>query len=46
LWTKAVASSRYDLESDPVFTNNAILPCQKEPFSWETLAYLKDLAKI
>jgi radical SAM superfamily enzyme YgiQ (UPF0313 family) len=46
LWPNAVASSRYDLESDPVFTNNAILPCQKEPFSWETLAYLKDLAKI
>jgi len=45
LWTKAVASSRYNLESDPVFTNNAILPCQKEPFSWETLAHLKNLAQ-
>lgn len=44
LWRKAVASSRYDMESDPVFTNNAILPCQKEPFSWETITYLKDLA--
>jgi radical SAM superfamily enzyme YgiQ (UPF0313 family) len=44
LWPEAVASSRYDLESDPVFTNNAILPCQKEPFSWETLSHLKDLA--
>ena len=46
LWPGAVASSRYDLESDPVFTNNAILPCQQEPFSWETLSRLKDLAKI
>jgi radical SAM superfamily enzyme YgiQ (UPF0313 family) len=46
LWPKAVASSRYDLESDPVFTNNAILPCQKEPFSWETISHLKDLTKI
>jgi radical SAM superfamily enzyme YgiQ (UPF0313 family) len=44
LWTKAVASSRYNLESDPVFTNNAILPCQNEPFSWETLSHLKKLA--
>lgn len=43
LWRKAVASSRYDLESDPVYTNNAILPCQKEPFSWETLSRLKHL---
>jgi len=43
LWPSAVASSRYDLESDPVFTNNAILPCQQEPFSWETLSCLKHL---
>ncbi len=44
LWPSAVASSRYDLESDPVFTNNAILPCQNEPFSWETLSHFKKLA--
>ena len=44
LWTKAVTSSRYDLESDPVFTNNAIFPCQVEDFSWEKISYLKDLA--
>lgn len=43
LWKKAVASSRYDLESDPVFTNNAISPCRKEAFSWKTLSYLKNL---
>ena len=43
LWPKAVASSRYDLESDPVFTNNTVLPCQKEPFSWETITHLKHL---
>jgi hypothetical protein len=46
MWPKAVASSRYDLESDPVFTNNAILPCQKEPFSWETLSRLKHLISV
>ena len=44
LWPQAVAASRYDLESDPIFTNNAILPCQKEPFSWRTISYLKNLA--
>ena len=43
MWPAAVASSRYDMESDPVFTNNAILPCQKEPFSWEPLIRLKKL---
>ena len=43
LWEKAVASSRYDLESDPIFTNNAITPCQDQTFSWETMTYLKNL---
>ena len=44
LWPKAVAASRYDIAADPVFTNNAILPCSKEPFSWEVLTRLKKLA--
>lgn len=43
MWKSAVASSRYDLEKDPVFSNNSIFPCQKEPFSWEILSDLKKL---
>jgi len=41
LWEKAVNASRYDLASDPIFTNNAILPCQKERFSWQTISVIK-----
>lgn len=44
LWPKAVASSRFALESDPVFANNAVLPCRKEAFSWKTISRLKNLA--
>jgi hypothetical protein len=44
LWEEAKAVSRYDLEADPVFTNNAIFPCQKESFSWQTVSRLKRLA--
>jgi radical SAM superfamily enzyme YgiQ (UPF0313 family) len=44
LWPRAVSASRYDLESDPVFTNNAIIPCRKEPFAWDTITRLKELA--
>lgn len=44
LWKEAVASSRYDLESDPIFTNNSILPCHSRVFSWKIISYLKDLA--
>jgi hypothetical protein len=43
LWEAAVQSSRYDLAADPVFTNNAVLPCSKEPFSWKTISRLKNL---
>jgi len=43
LWPKAVAASRYDLESDPIFSNNAVIPCQKQPFNWEMIRYLKEL---
>jgi len=41
LWGDAVQASRYDLAADPVFTNNTVLPCQKEPFCWKTITALK-----
>jgi hypothetical protein len=41
LWPAAVAASRYDLAADPIFTNNALLPCQSEDFSWQILSQLK-----
>jgi radical SAM superfamily enzyme YgiQ (UPF0313 family) len=44
IWEKAVASSRYDLETDPIYTNNAIWPCRSENFSWQTISHLKHLA--
>jgi radical SAM superfamily enzyme YgiQ (UPF0313 family) len=44
LWPAAVAASRYDLAADPIFTNNAILPCRKDSFCWETITRLKTLA--
>ena len=46
MWKRAVASSRYELESDPVFTNNSILPCQREPFSWGMISHLKNLTAL
>lgn len=44
LWPEAVRVSRYDLEADPIFTNNAIFPCF-ERFSWDMISWLKGLAK-
>lgn len=41
LWDDAVAASRYDLNADPVFTNNSIFPCRQETFSWNEISQLK-----
>ena len=41
LWDRAVASSRYDLAAEPLCTNNAVLPCRREPFDWHWLSELK-----
>ncbi|MGE5258101.1 MAG: B12-binding domain-containing radical SAM protein [Hyphomicrobiales bacterium] len=41
LWSEAVSSSRYDLASDPLFTNKAVWPCRSEPFNWLWISELK-----
>ncbi|MEW6670609.1 MAG: cobalamin-dependent protein [Thermodesulfobacteriota bacterium] len=43
LWEAALNSSRYPLAADPIYTNNAVLPCQPGAFSWEAVSYLKKL---
>lgn len=43
LWGEAVAASRYDLAADPLYANNAVLPCRREPFDWSWLSELKKL---
>jgi radical SAM superfamily enzyme YgiQ (UPF0313 family) len=44
LWPLAVKASRYDLQADPIFSNNAVMPCRKEPFAWDKITQLKKLA--
>jgi radical SAM superfamily enzyme YgiQ (UPF0313 family) len=43
MWKSAVNASRYDLESDPIYANNALWPCRQEPFSWQMVSRLKNL---
>lgn len=45
MWAAAVAASRYDLAANPVFTNNAVMPCRPAGFDWQELARLKNLLK-
>jgi radical SAM superfamily enzyme YgiQ (UPF0313 family) len=41
LWNQAVTASRYDLAADPLYSNNSVLPCRREPFDWKWLSDLK-----
>jgi radical SAM superfamily enzyme YgiQ (UPF0313 family) len=43
LWPRAQATSRYDLNTDPIFHNNSLFPCWPQ-FSWERYTRLKRLA--
>lgn len=43
MWPEAVKNSAYDLENEPLLTNNAILPCSANGFSWETITRLRRL---
>jgi radical SAM superfamily enzyme YgiQ (UPF0313 family) len=43
LWPRAVATSRYDLNADPLFQNNSLFPCWPQ-FSWDRYTRLKRLA--
>lgn len=45
LWPEAIRASRFNLETEPLFHNNSIFPCQPEEFLTETIPYLKNLAK-
>ena len=45
LWPEAVKASRYALDTDPIFTNNAILPCIEEAFSWDYITRIRELVK-
>lgn len=41
MWDGACANSRYNLAADPLFTNNAVLPCSRADFTWDEVAKIK-----
>ena len=46
LWKEALRTSPFDLEDEPLFHNNSILPCRSEQLSWEDLYQLKQEVKM
>jgi len=45
LWTEAVSTSPFPLETDPLFHNNSILPCRWENLTYEMYKELKAVIK-
>jgi hypothetical protein len=41
LWSEALRFSSYDIEREPLFQNNSILPCQWEGFTTDDLTSIK-----
>jgi radical SAM superfamily enzyme YgiQ (UPF0313 family) len=44
LWPEACAVSRFPLAEEPLYHNNSLFPCL-DPFSWDQVQRLKDLAR-
>ncbi len=44
MWEKAKQVSKFNLEKDPIFTNNALFPCLDEKISIKSISQLKKLA--
>jgi radical SAM superfamily enzyme YgiQ (UPF0313 family) len=42
LWNEAVASSPFDIENEPFFHNNTLLPCQSEKLTYGMYRQLKE----
>ena len=45
IWKEAVDASPYDIEEEPLYHNNTLLPCRTEKFTYGMYQELKDLAR-
>jgi radical SAM superfamily enzyme YgiQ (UPF0313 family) len=41
MWAKAVAASPFDIQSEPLYHNNSLLPCRNDDFSFDVYTELK-----
>ncbi|MDO9515083.1 MAG: radical SAM protein [Syntrophales bacterium] len=45
IWKEAVDASPYDIEEEPLYHNNTLLPCRTEEFTYGMYQELKNLAR-
>ncbi len=41
MWADAVASSPFDIQTEPLYHNNSLLPCRNDDFSYEVYTKIK-----
>jgi len=41
MWAEAVASSPFDIQAEPLYHNNSLLPCRNDDFSYEVYTKIK-----
>jgi len=41
MWSDAVASSPFDIQGEPLYHNNSLLPCRNDDFTYEVYAKIK-----
>ena len=46
LWDSAVSHSPFDIEREPLFHNNSLLPCQSEKLTFDVYQELKLMTRI
>ncbi len=42
LWEESIAASPFDIQGDPIFQNNTLIPCRSEKLTYEMYRTLKD----
>lgn len=45
MWADAVGASPFDIQGEPLYHNNSLLPCQNDDFSFDVYAELKKTIK-
>ena len=45
IWKEAIETSPYNIEEEPLYHNNTLLPCRGEEFTYGMYQELKDLAR-
>jgi len=41
MWADAIKASAFDIQAEPIYHNNSLLPCRNDDFTYEVYAKIK-----